>query len=489
MQTYWNASAAFYMPFTRAWELLLGCSLASYSVFGQKDSKADSRLIAIVLSLSRSVWVRNVSAWLGIFLIVVAVIWYEKTAAYPGWRAMLPALGAALIIAAGPYSDMNRLFLSNRVMVYIGLISYPLYLWHWPLLSFSRVVESGEPGSEIKIAAVFLAFVLAMATYHWLEKPLRERSARKVAPWFIVFMIFVALAGVYIDKSKGFPSRFADHQEKLATIKWAVESEAGCQSVIPVKTRYCRIGDDSHPPTAVILGDSHGNRLFDGLVTRIAESGGNLLQLGEGGCPPLWNVRGGAAGGPDTCLERTNGQIEYVTHTSSIKKVFLVSRGPLYMTGKGYGEVEKDTRIFLELPGRGNLSYAEIFELGLRDSVKLLLQSGKQIILVIDNPELGFNPLSCISSRPWQFSQGHHRSLCAVPRTEVGSRNREYRDLIARISMDFPSINIVDTQQMLCDQEYCWALKNDELLYMDGDHLNKFGTAMVVRKMPAELFQ
>ncbi|MEY3513223.1 MAG: hypothetical protein RL420_246 [Pseudomonadota bacterium] len=130
-----NFEYDFYSPLSRSWELLLGASLA----FGV------SRQVAIPTS-----W-RNMAGWVGLVFIFISACFLDKNMPFPGYWALPPTVGAALILFAGMQSNLNRVLLASRPLVAIGLISYPLYLWHWPLLSFARILESQTPGLGLRL--------------------------------------------------------------------------------------------------------------------------------------------------------------------------------------------------------------------------------------------------------------------------------------------------------------------------------------------------
>jgi len=148
----------FYLPITRFWELLLGGLLA---FLAGRGAPAPARA-ADALSAA------------GLVLILLALFALDRHTPFPGWAALLPVAGSALLIAAGPAASFNRLVLASRPAVWIGLISYPLYLWHWPLFAFARVL-TGEPmsvavGTGLSLAAVGLAWL----TYRFIERPFRR---------------------------------------------------------------------------------------------------------------------------------------------------------------------------------------------------------------------------------------------------------------------------------------------------------------------------
>ena len=166
-----HATAAFYSPLTRAWELMIGALLAL-------GTTAD------VASPTRTV--RELASAVGAALLVVACLALTSRMPYPGWYALLPTLGTASVIVAGPSAWINRRVLANRGVVYVGLISYPLYLWHWPLLVYLRLgVESFalQPSRihALTLAAVVAALVAAAVTYEVIERPIRRSKRLAVA--------------------------------------------------------------------------------------------------------------------------------------------------------------------------------------------------------------------------------------------------------------------------------------------------------------------
>jgi peptidoglycan/LPS O-acetylase OafA/YrhL len=191
-----DSVAAFYSPQTRFWELLVGSALA-YGVLHRQRWASNSN---VALAEARSL--------VGAALIAVGLATITVDRAFPGWWALLPTIGTALIISAGPTAWLNRTLLSNRVLVWFGLISYPLYLWHWPLLSFAHIVENGLPSHPVRLAAVAASIALAWATYELIEKPLRfGRFKAAKAVGLFACMIVVGALGFHSFVSGGLTSR------------------------------------------------------------------------------------------------------------------------------------------------------------------------------------------------------------------------------------------------------------------------------------------
>lgn len=275
--------AAFYSPLTRFWELGLGGFLACHRMV--RNSAEAPR------------WLAEAMAWVGLALIAGAAMLLSPDSLFPGWWALMPTLGAALLISAGSQAWLCRRLLSSKPLVAVGLISYPLYLWHWPLLSFSRIYESDDPSIAIRLAAVALSFVLAWLTYQWVEKPIRFRNKGlgwgRIRTASICAPLAVILAlGVAINLNDGFVSRFPSKIQALANFEYNPD--------IPYRTRTCFIlfkqpassigpcvdGPKSTPSDTVMLwGDSYAAALYPG-YKHVLEGKARLLQVNAVGCPP-----------------------------------------------------------------------------------------------------------------------------------------------------------------------------------------------------------
>ncbi len=186
-----DAAAAFYAPVTRFWELALGALLALAYRAGRPAIHEPVR--------------RDSASFAGLALILLSVALVQAGEGFPGWRALLPTLGATLLIAAGPEALVNRRLLSLRPMVAAGLISYPLYLWHWPLLSYAHIVLLGQAPKPLLVVALLAAsFALAWLTWRLIEKPLRfGRWRNRAAPALAAAMVLIGAAGLATWRAPG----------------------------------------------------------------------------------------------------------------------------------------------------------------------------------------------------------------------------------------------------------------------------------------------
>lgn len=186
-----DISSAFYLPISRFWELLVGAGLAW---------RGD-----VNLRLS----VRNSISVTGIGAILISAICFTSEMRFPGWLALLPVAGSAAIVLAGPDSIVNRIILSSRAAVAVGLISYPLYLWHWPLISFANIIRGKPPTLLMATALVLASFLLAWLTYRFIECPVRFGSNRQRRTQIVAACVAVLGAcGLAVWISGGVPQRF-----------------------------------------------------------------------------------------------------------------------------------------------------------------------------------------------------------------------------------------------------------------------------------------
>lgn len=288
-----NQVAAFYSPLTRFWELLFGALLANVALH-QADRLEQWRIR----------WASPVSI-LAIALLIAGMYVLNRFKLFPGWWALIPVVGAFLLIAAGKDAFVNRTLLSNRLMVWVGLISYPLYLWHWPLLSFVRIVEGDFP--RLKIAAVVLSFVLAWLTYRFIESPLRFGTRAKAkALGLIAALCLVGATGFAIyqqDGVEGYVIRtgeanaFAKYFENnppdwnyftQADILKKYRHECNFYDFNPI-TPKCYEPDRSsgheHDPLLMIWGDSTAQMLSYGL-SQVKPANWQILQVATSACLP-----------------------------------------------------------------------------------------------------------------------------------------------------------------------------------------------------------
>lgn len=491
----------FYSPLTRFWELLCGSILAWLALnkqgfctslkhriddwlvraFCRGKIEADGRTLSNSISI------------VGCFILAYGFWRISNAGTFPGFWAVVPVLGTALLIMAGPEAWVNRNFLSRGIVVWFGLISYPLYLWHWPLLSFARIVEGEVPSHQIRMVVVVLSVVLAWITYRLVECPIRfgERKKEKVVG-LVVLMVVAGCLGYYAYSRDGLKNRSAvvSVQAQLDDLTFnRYEKMKGwlCDSLTYKGSRCHYTGQN---PSVVIVGDSHAPRIYSGLRDYFSAKGKGLAMYGGGNlCPPLLHVvtktSREEAERVRNCLLKTTDSLKEIISNPNIKEVVMISRGPLYTTSNGFGDAERNTygQLVLHFSNepQGLRTNSDVFFGALATTLDSLLSAGKGVTYLHDYPELGFDIKRCVS-RSLSLSNKDEPS-CAVPRNQFDERNREFKVQVKKILDARPAIKVVDLADALCDSEYCYGGKDGVLYYTDDDHLSHRGSAFVVQRL------
>lgn len=188
--------ATFYSPISRFWELLSGSLLAW--VFIYKDRLTYNGSTGSEYANHSP----TIYSLLGFLLLGYGFFNITPSVNFPGTWALVPVLGALLIIYAGPSAWLNRKILSNKVIIWFGLISFPLYLWHWPALSFGRIIYDETPSSKYIIIALIISVLLSWLTMKFIEKPLRygKKNTGKKTAYLLFLMIIIAIIGLVVSE-------------------------------------------------------------------------------------------------------------------------------------------------------------------------------------------------------------------------------------------------------------------------------------------------
>ncbi|HEU0282553.1 MAG TPA: acyltransferase family protein [Gallionella sp.] len=456
-----DAVADFYSPLTRFWELALGAGLV-YLVTHKPTVSAMNRSLV---------------SWLGLCLILASAVVIEKHYAFPGAWALLPTMGAAcLIYAEGTWP--NRRVLSHHLLVWFGLISYPLYLWHWPLLSFARIMESGTPSVEVRFWLVAASIILAWLTYKLLERPVRSRPrSLKIVLILCLAMLLLGVAGLTVKKLDGFKSRQfsmlnADPDTlALGADRGRLQNECGITEAQKSIFQYClRSGPEE--PRYALLGDSKGEAFFYGLVR---ESKPDMQWVMIGSVYP--SEPDGAS--EDRQQLKNRLALQTIVHNPSIKVVALA------VALRGIFPLNSDTGFIgtNAAPSPGKIaSYSR--------TIQQLEQAGKRVVFIIDNPTFP-DPRSCISggatSSPFlnQFLRRKENPHCTIRHTDHLAGTQAYRQFIGELKRLHPSLTVYDPTPLLCDipRNVCAITHEGKFLYSYGDHISDYANSMIARDM------
>jgi peptidoglycan/LPS O-acetylase OafA/YrhL len=268
---------SFYSPISRAWELLAGGIIAERSI-GKSEFET-----------FRFPRADNLLATIGILAIVGAAIGLDRSSIFPGFYALLPVLGAGLIILS-PHSLVNGMLLSNPISVLLGKISYPLYLWHWPLLVYLLIVRNGVPNVVEIWAAMIVAVILSWLTYRFVEIPIRRR--RNAVPLVSFALIVVGIVGTVTYAASGFAFRFPLEIREVAQL--SPKENAGFRDACFLESPGAHFGPDcveaGDKPLLFLWGDSTAAALYPGLKKAETTIPFRLARFSSPACAPILEV-------------------------------------------------------------------------------------------------------------------------------------------------------------------------------------------------------
>lgn len=445
--THANATRAYFLLPARFHELLLGALLAM--------------VISRLPSLGRAS--RELLCWIGLALIVVPAFTWTAEVAFPGIRAVIPCLGTALLVYGGNERSSLNWLLTRRSMIWLGLISYSLYLWHWPIFSLTRYAI-GELTLVPAIAGIVLAVLFSHLTWKFVEVPFRFRWTFPPRKTFALLygvpvLLFAAAAGV-IYKGDGFVQRFGDGT--LAKIQ-AMESK-------PSDFRRDCPQDQSLPCADILLaGDSHAEHYGDFVSVLAEDAGLSLNVMWKPGCPIFPSLYRVYSGGEEIELDKSCAE-------HSRKAIEQMSRYR-YVVFAGYWSVSdfKGDRYFFvseEHPQTSQANSAAGIAKALRESVRAALASGVTPVILYDNATAPKSDFKCSRMNLLPF----HSKECAFPREEMDTQQAVKRQLFRELAGEFPSLNFIDPTRILCDSQLCFTELDGLPLYRDDDHLNQQGS-------------
>ena len=456
-----DPTATFYSPATRIWELLTGVLLAYFSTQAKQNIAATSE------TWQPSQAMRQFASALGVLLLAFGLYKIDRGRPFPGTWALFPVLGSFLLIFAGPTAWFNRFVLSNRLLVWVGLISFPLYLWHWPMLSFMRIVESETPSLGYRVLAVGLSVLLAWMTYYFVEKPIRAngKSGFKIAA-LTACVAALGIAGLFIFQHNGVPVRAAAQINGVNT--WDNLSFATpCKFITngPNHDDWCNIGNaPNKPPTTLLIGDSVGNNFAPMLQSYSEQAGDSTFvfrQFGRGLCHGFSEVA------YENCQELVKAAHGYIEKTPSVDTIILAANWPLYFNG-------------FDRIGSTPVS-SQQFKAAFEKNVAYYQGLGKRVIVFLA-PPVGANPRACLT-RPIRFSE---KSSCNLAMTEALHNDGPYRAYFAAY---LKSINVdtFDPFKYLCDEKICKVTDGTRIYYVDHEHFSIFGGQFVADAAKVDL--
>lgn len=446
----WPKSAFFHLP-TRGWELLSGALLALNAV-----PPITNRKLAEVLSA------------LGIALMIAPIFYYTKDTAIPGVAALLPVMGCVLVLHANTGSSTKAgTLLSWRPIVFIGLISYSLYLWHWPILAFAMYARARPLEPQEIAVCVLAAFLLSILSWRFIEQPFRRRSSKPASCQKVALMPKLAPAGYaaagltvlligggsLFQETKGAPWRFSSEVRSFLDGHAPSGSNACLTASREGKRmRVCQFGSNSSG--LVLWGDSHAEMFFP-IVAQTYGGGRGYFNVG---CPPFANSQFATAfgvGGLQPCVAKNDRILREILELKP-RIVILASR----WTGIEHLAANQESKPRLDQV--------------INATFKVLTGAGIKVLLMGQVPELQRLTVPCIL-RAKVLGLAACDSFVSREDAER-SQNFITQSLSAAASAN-PGVFVFRPFPHLCDSVRCYAMRGGKLLYYDDNHISAEGAS------------
>lgn len=455
----------FYLPVTRFWELAVGGLLAHAHLLpriGSARTDVRNKVLPGLKSLT------------GLAMLLFATFVFTRHDLFPGWRAAVPVFGTALLIDAGMEAPLNRLVLGNRFMVFIGAISYPLYLWHWPLLSFPHIIAGGDVSRAITWAAVGMAFLLAWTTWRFVEWPIRHASSGARIPLLLAgTLASVGVLGL-LDFRLVLPPRSDSLDVRNIVAATTARAFPGPKlRHMPGEPLDNAREQGTGPHAVLFIGDSQVEQYYPRINWLLShESTGtvHILYSSQGGCPPVPGVH-------EDHLPLCKGLVEQSVRLAArpdVDTVVIDADWAGYFMGLRTPDklnyYYEDTNISGPL-GDITTAVSKRALLRLQDMVQAMTAAGKRVYIVLPSPTgAEFRPRRMVQRSFTDMSFRLH--VPVIPSMTVTKRMQPIVDELKRIA-GRTRAEVIDPVSFLCNRDICPLLTADKApVYKDSTHLN-----------------
>ncbi len=460
---------AFYLPHSRAFELMCGVSLA----LG-------------VIPHFKTQFARQALSLLGLSLILIALLFLRAESPFPGFAALLPSIGALLILKTGRLGDTTiSKLLSLTPLTFIGKISYPLYLWHWPLLSFFEYRFGEALTSWHRLGLIGLAAILSIITYYFVEKPVQNN--RRLFPRKTIFTAGVLITaiflvfGEFVIRSEGLPSRLSPEAASVA-LEISKEFKQG---------HSCGVDESNDPKSCfpetadaknisfVLWGDSHAGVIAPMILDLAATQGLKGKVMIGGGCMPAFGLE--KLGWRFKKCALIAKSVRALLEDQTITHVILAARWALYAEGEAsLNEMNITPKKFSTISKADN---QRLFAEMLNEDVKAIRAAGKKVTIIGPTPELEMD----LHSETIKAAMQGRTNTYVLERAKFDARQAFVLKTLKELET-IEGVRIVYPHEQLCSQAQCMTKEGNALLYIDDDHLSPTGTVKISKSL-SEIFK
>lgn len=456
----------FYHTISRSWELAIGglVFVASYKY---------KKLVEFLNKYKILIYVT----------FFVAISFSYKNTSFDIFKTFLVVFASAILILSISYDKTKTIF-ANQVLVFIGIISFPLYLWHYVIISFSHII--GYDIEKIGIYIIILSILFSYITYRYIELYARAKNSYLFVVILLLIVICIGVISQFINKYNGLENRIhlsnTNKEFQKQFVRTPAQNDLGVSLISkilgykPTNDYIKSTSDDLNKKYILVIGDSHAHTSYAGLEQELGEKY-ELLLFANSGCQPLINGARGTLKTINTCKEKIDSIYLFINKfKDNISKIIYIARGPKPMYNLGFGEIDdgKVEAYYEEyfLNRQNGYSHENIHKKKLDETLNFYNSQNIEFYFLLENPELGFSPKECLE-RPFNFlnkKTNNVEDICKLPIEKYMDRSKGYRDFVFELSRKYKNINVVDPLNVYCDDKYCYAIRNGKILYADDDH-------------------
>lgn len=464
---------SFYMLPARAWELLVGCLLA---------------LVAPHVSFRG--WTGVVAAWTGLVAIVASALFLNTSVPFPGLSAVPAVLGTALVIAAGLRDENGAVrVLSAPPVVFVGLISYSLYLWHWPILSMSHYAL-GQPLTGIEVfGALLVSVVVATASWRYVERPFRkpkgdtqENSLRTLAAG-VGILVPVFLVGGLFKISDGLPTRFGGAAGEIySDLALGNPLRASCDGFDHIRGNdaVCNFGRKLIAGASydvAVFGDSNADHFVPGFAKWVAVHDLSARQVTQSACALLLNVirPGMRASHVKECDAYRRAALQFVDDNPHLKLAVLGGHWRSYLSVRDLGAVAGDGLVPVTWTA-SQVKGVEAFELAMGRTVDYFLARGIKVHIIAQIPQFKSLSVGCVVRA---VNEGGDARTCGISRKAYETAQGAIDEALRRIAAARRNVSVSYPSKLICDDAYCSPYRDGVFLYRNGSHLSEAGALKI----------
>jgi peptidoglycan/LPS O-acetylase OafA/YrhL len=476
---YTNQSLAFFNFLTRFWELLIGALIAN------NQSK--------ISSLNLSILKKNIISFFGLILIIYPVLFFNKNISYGYIYTFVSVVGVSLIISFHDREILINKILTNKILVFFGLISYSLYLWHYPIFAFGRITEFFGDGVSKKL--IFLTFIFSLFTYYIIEKPFRNYNFISVKKFlFLIFFSYFILL-IFISLSLlGKITPIRNESLKLLNTGDNTSNLSVCKNSNLNKEGHC-VFNERYKKTIILIGDSHMQTLENSLLDFSNKNKFKFIIINRAACFYILDVNLFSKGKKTSCDIDYNNKVRSVVMSNNNSIVILGGRMTLYLNEDGFdnkeGYYEGKSELSFHDKDKKIINFQER-KTFIKDKYKKtlidLIDNNHKVVLIYPIPEVGFHV-----SRKLIFNLGVFSNNLA----ELNKKKpltTSYNVYLNRHKDTFDILDAVQDKNILriyphaifCDKiskNRCVTHDDKHVFYIDDDHLSLKGSELVIKEI------